>query len=318
MIVDILLILLGLVLVVGGAEFLVAGASGIARKAGISEFVIGLTIVGMGTSAPEMVVSFMGAISGNADVAVGNVLGSNIFNSMFILGITAILAPMAITRSNKKADIPVNIIVTVLLLALGLKHTFFKLGSDVLGRIDGAFLLVLFVAYMVWSFLKGKDSPEDVQQEKPMNIWLALLLTAGGIAALIFGGRFFVNSAVELAKLLGVSDKFIAVTLLAGGTSLPELATCVVAAVRKKGQLALGNIIGSNLFNILLILGGSAVITPLSFADINLVDAMALLLSAVLIFTSAFAGKRDEIDRFDGSVMLIAGIAYYVFLFMKL
>lgn len=143
-------------------------------------------------------------------------------------------------------------------------------------------------------------------------------MALGGIAALIIGGRFFVNSAVDLAKALGVSDKFIAITLLAGGTSLPELATCVVAAARKKGQLALGNIIGSNIFNILLILGGSAVITPLSFADINLVDAGALMLSALLIFTAAFIGRKNEIDRLDGAIMLAAGIAYYTWLFIRL
>ena len=314
-----LLLVLGLALVVGGAEFLVSGASGIARKAGISEFVIGLTIVGMGTSAPEMVVSLVGAIEGNADIAVGNVLGSNIFNSMFILGITAVLAPMAITRTNRRTDIPVNILVTFLLLALGLKQTLFSLGTDELGRIEGAALLALFVGYMVMSFVKGKGQQQEAAPgEKPVNTWLSILMAIGGIAALIIGGRFFVNSAVDLAKALGVSDKFIAITLLAGGTSLPELATCVVAAARKKGQLALGNIIGSNIFNILLILGGSAIITPLSFADINLVDAGALMLSALLIFTSAFIGRKNEIDRVDGALMLAAGIAYYTWLFIRL
>ncbi|MBQ4285447.1 MAG: sodium:calcium antiporter, partial [Bacteroidales bacterium] len=241
------------------------------------------------------------------------------FNSMFILGITAVLAPMAITRTNRRTDIPVNILVTALLLALGLKQTLFSLGTDELGRIEGAALLALFVGYMVMSFVKGKGQQQEAAPgEKPVNTWLSILMAIGGIAALIIGGRFFVNSAVDLAKALGVSDKFIAITLLAGGTSLPELATCVVAAARKKGQLALGNIIGSNIFNILLILGGSAIITPLSFADINLVDAGALMLSALLIFTSAFIGRKNEIDRVDGALMLAAGIAYYTWLFIRL
>ena len=318
MILEILLLVLGLALVVGGAEFLVDGASSIARKIGISEFVIGLTIVGMGTSAPEMVVSFMGAAEGNADISAGNVLGSNIFNSMLILGLTALIMPMAITPSNKKQDIPVNIFATVLLICLALKNTLFGVGSDALTRVDGAIFLALFIAYMSRSFFKGRGETQEESQEKTYGIAPAILMVAGGLAALIYGGNLFVNSATHIAKLLGVSDKFIAITLLAGGTSLPELATCVVAAAKKKGQLALGNILGSNIFNILLILGGSALIHPLSFADINLVDVGVLALSAVLIWTAAYTGKKNLMDRFDGSIMLLCGIAYYVWLFLSL
>ncbi len=319
MILNILLLLAGLVMIVGGAEFLVNGSSQVARRAGISEFVIGLTIVGMGTSAPEMVVSLMGAIKGNADIAVGNVLGSNIFNTLFILGLTALLAPMAITGSNKKKDIPVNILITVLLLALGMTHRFFGVGNDILSRQDGLLLVALFIAYMIWSFVKDKpETADDADSGKRVSVWLSILMVIGGLAALIFGGRLFVDAATDIAKALGISNKFIAITILAGGTSLPELATCVVAAAKKKGQLALGNIIGSNIFNILLILGGSAIICPLSFADIDLVDAGILLLSALLVLTAAFTGRKNELDRFDGGVMLLCGIGYFVWLFMNL
>ena len=276
-----------------------------ARKFGLSEFVIGLTIVGMGTSAPEMVVSFIGAFEGNADISVGNVIGSNIFNT--------------ITEENRKKDIPLNIVITVLLVLMGLKHSLFGIGTDGISRLEGGILLTIFVAYMVMSFRKKKTSEEsETAQQKVYPVWLAVLMILGGLAALIFGGRFFVNSATNIAHGLGVSDKFIAITILAGGTSMPELATCVAAAVKKKGQLALGNIIGSNLFNILLILGGSALIQPLSFDHIDYVDLGVLAASAVALWTAdRFVGRRREIDRLDGALYLLIWVAYMVYLIIE-
>jgi len=317
MILTIVLLLAGLALIVFGADALVEGASSVARRFGLSEFVIGLTIVGMGTSAPEMVVSFIGAFQGNADIAIGNVVGSNIFNTLLILGLTALILPMAVTPSNKKRDIPVNIIVTALLVVLGLEKTFFGIGNDGLSRIDGAILMAVFILYMVMSF-KG-NHPDEEENPAPMkSIWLSLLMIVGGLAGLIIGGNLFVDNATAVAKALGVSDKFIAITILAGGTSMPELATCVVAAAKKKGQLALGNIIGSNVFNILLILGGSALINPLSFVGMNFVDLGVLLLSAIVLFTATFVGKKDKIDRLDGSIFLLIFAAYMAYLIHNL
>ena len=317
MILTIVLLLAGLALIVFGADALVEGASSVARRFGLSEFVIGLTIVGMGTSAPEMVVSFIGAFQGNADIAIGNVVGSNIFNTLLILGLTALILPMAVTPSNKKRDIPVNIIVTALLVVLGLEKTFFGIGNDGLSRIDGAILMAVFILYMVMSF-KG-NHPDEEENPAPMkSIWLSLLMIVGGLAGLIIGGDLFVGNATAIAKALGVSDKFIAITILAGGTSMPELATCVVAAAKKKGQLALGNIIGSNVFNILLILGGSALIHPLSFVGMNFVDLGVLLLSAIVLFTATFVGKKDKIDRLDGSIFLLIFAAYMAYLIHNL
>ena len=313
-----LLLLVGLALVVFGADYLVDGASGIARRFGLSEFVIGLTIVGMGTSAPEMVVSIIGAAQGNADIAIGNVVGSNIFNTLLILGITALILPMAITPSNKKRDIPVNIIITVLLVLLGMERTFFGIGTDGLSRVDGAILIVMFIAYMWFCFSQKENAEENAAQQKERSLWLCLLMIAGGLAGLVFGGRLFVDSATSIAKGLGVSDKFIAITILAGGTSMPELATCVAAAIKKKGQLALGNIIGSNVFNILLILGGSALISPLSFQDISFVDLGALLASALVLLTSCYVGKRNTLDRLDGVLFLLVWAAYMAYLIIKL
>lgn len=313
-----LLLLAGLALVVFGADWLVDGASSVARRAGLSEFVIGMTIVGMGTSAPEMVVSILGALEGNGDVAVGNVLGSNIFNTLLILGITSLILPIEITLSNRKRDIPMNIAVTLLLVLLGLKYTIFGVGTDGLSRIDGAVLLVLFIVYMWISFRRGKEETGAEDGQKVRNLWVSVLLILVGLAALIIGGNLFVNNATGIAASLGISDKFVAVTILAGGTSLPELATCVVAAVKKKGQLALGNIIGSNIFNILLILGAASVISPVSFRNINMVDMATLLVSAIALGTSVIIGKRNKLDRLDGTLFLLIWMAYMAYLIVNL
>ena len=317
MLLQIFLFLFGLLLVVWGADALVDGASSIARKFGISEFVIGLTIVGMGTSAPEMVVSFIGAIGGNADIAVGNVIGSNIFNTLLILGLTAMILPMNITYLNLKKDIPINIVITVLLLVLGMNFSIFGCGANRLSRVDGLVLLALFCLYMYMSF--RFDTPNNNEEEpgETKKTGWAILLIVLGLNGLVVGGKLFVDSAVSIAKMLNVSDKFIAVTILAGGTSMPELATCLVAAVKKKGQLALGNIIGSNVFNILLILGGSALIHPLSLEQFGFVDLGILLLSSLVILTSAFIGKKNKIDRIDGIFFVLLEIAYMTWLIME-
>ena len=314
---QILLLVGGLVLIVKGADWLVDGASGVARRFGLSEFVIGLTIVGMGTSAPEMVVSFIGAFQGNADIAIGNVVGSNIMNTLMILGITALILPMAVTPSNRKRDIPVNLLITVILIVLGLKYTLTGLGNNGLSRVDGAILLAVFVVYM-WSCFKNGQAEEEDAPAKQRSVWLCILMIASGLAGLVIGGNLFVNNATELAHAMGVSDKFIAITILAGGTSMPELATCVVAAAKKKGQLALGNIIGSNVFNILLILGGSALIHPLSFENITFVDLGVLLVSALALVSALFIGKKNKIDRLDGSLFLIIWAAYMAWLIINL
>lgn len=315
---QILLFVVGLALIIFGADWLVDGASSIARKSGISEFVIGLTIVGMGTSAPEMVVSFLGAVKGNADIAVGNVVGSNIFNTLLILGLTALVMPVTITRSNLRRDIPVNLAATLLLILLGMKGTLLGMGRDGLGRPEGTIMLLLFAAYMFWSFKSDSKAGGDETPGKTIRPGMAALMVAGGLGALVGGGELFVDSATAIAKYLGISDKFIAITILAGGTSMPELATCIVAAVKKKGQLALGNILGSNVFNILLILGGSALIHPLSFASMNLIDMGTLFLGSLLVLVSAFTFRRNVLDRIDGMILLLCEAAYFTWLCIHL
>lgn len=318
MLIECLLLIVGLALVVLGADFLVDGASSIAKRFGVSDFVIGLTIVGMGTSAPEMVVSFIGALQGNGDIAIGNVVGSNIFNVFMILGATALILPMDITPMNRKKDIPLNIVITLIFIALGMSRTLFGIGDDVLGRLDGAILLVLFAAYIYMCFrFDTANQTGSNENEKVIKPALAAVLIVAGLAGLVFGGRMFVNSATSIAKMLNVSDKLIAITILAGGTSMPELVTCIVAAFKKKGQLALGNILGSNVFNILLILGGSALIHPLSMAGMSYVDLGALLLSALVIWASIHTNKKNQLDRADGLLLLILEAAYMTFLIIK-
>ena len=309
MLIQVLILLASLAAIIFGADWLVDGASGIARRFRVSEFVIGLTIVGMGTSAPELVVSMVGAFEGNADVAVGNVVGSNIFNTLLILGISATILPIAITPGNRRRDIPMNILITLLVLGLGMTATLLHFGDNTLSRIDAGIMLLLFALYIWHSFAKG-DKSEDDTHGKEMKVWKAILLVLLGLAGLIAGGKYFVDSATNIARTLGVSDKFIAITILAGGTSAPELATCIVAAVKKKGQLALGNIIGSNIFNLLLILGCAALVQPISFESLDLVDAGFLVASAIMLLFTVFTGNKDRLDRWEGVLLTLAWCGY--------
>lgn len=319
MTIQILILIAGLALILFGANWLVDGSSSIAKRFGISEFVIGLTIVGIGTSTPEMVVSFLSSFQGKADMAIGNIVGSNIFNTMMILGVTALIAPMTITKSNLKRDIPLNIIVTIILILLGMNFTLFGMGQDQLCRIDGIILLAIFAWYLWTSFKSDEgNGGEDGEGIKEYKIGMSVLLITGGLAALIFGGRLFVNSATELAKMFGVSDKFIAITVMAAGTSMPELATCAVAALKGRGQLALGNVLGSNISNILLILGGASLINPLSFSGMTPVDLGMVLLSAAFILASAYFFKKKQLDRFEGFILLLMEAGYMWYLIASL
>lgn len=316
---QIFILLAGLLLILFGANWLVDGSSSIAKRFGISEFVIGLTIVGIGTSTPEMVVSFMSSFQGKADMAIGNIVGSNIFNTLMILGVTALISPLAITKSNLKRDIPLNIIVTVMLILLGMNLTIFGKGQNQLCRIDGAILLALFAGYLWTSFKSDQgDSEEGGEGIKEYKNGVSVLMIIAGLAGLIVGGRLFVNSATELAKMFGVSDKFIAITIMAAGTSMPELATCVVAALKGRGQLALGNVLGSNIANILLILGGAALINPLSFAGMTYVDLGIILIGALVILASAFMFKKKELDRYEGAIFVLMEIGYMWYLIANL
>lgn len=312
MLLSIVLLLVGLGLVVYGSDILVDGASSVARKIGISEFVIGIIIVGFGTSCPELVVSVTGAIDGNSAVSLGNVIGSNVFNILMILGITAILSPIAITKDNKTKDIPILLCVTIFFCLIALKGT--------INRLDAVLFLAIFAIYLLYNFKAGKAEAAAIEEEaveKNYGTFLSILMIVGGLAGLIFGGKLFVNNAVTLAHALGASDKFIAVTILAVGTSLPELMTCVVAAAKKKGQLALGNIVGSNVFNILLILGISGLIHPLDTHSFNYVDMATLTASVLALFIFANASKKSQLSKPAGISFLLMEVIYMIYLFLK-
>ena len=304
-----LILVISLVGIVFGAEFLVAGSVSVARRYKVSDFVIGAAIVGIGTSMPELVVSFFGALKGNADVAIGNVVGSNIFNVLGILGLTAICFPIAIDRKNMTFEIPLCIAVSVILTLLALN--FFNGKPATIGRVDGIILLLLFVGYMWYSFARDKQNTTDEApvevKESILALWVALLKIVGGLALLITSCDFFVDNAIVIAKSWGVSDAIISLTLIACGTSLPELAASVAAACKKNTQLALGNIVGSNIFNILLILGVSSQVMPLVSADITLVDYAVMIAAAAFPLLFGFKGK---IGRVGGAVMLLCFVLY--------
>ena len=314
--IDFLWIVAGLVMILVGSDWLVDGASGIARKFGISEFIIGMTIVGIGTSMPELVSSAISALGGHGDMALGNVTGSNICNVLLILGVTALISPIAFTRSNVFKDLPFAVVVSLLLLML--LYTGFGQEGAALGisRVESLFLLLVFVIFMVDSFSSSKGDDGDAEM-KTMSMGKAVLLVVLGLLGLVFGGRFFVDHTVSIAERFHVSEAFISITLMAVGTSLPELATCVVAAMKGKNQLALGNVIGSNIFNISLIIGVSGLISPFEIESISTIDMAMVLVGIVMLWLAAFTFKRYKLDRIEGVIFLLVYIGYIAYLTMS-
>lgn len=319
--IDILWIVAGLVLILVGSDWLVEGASGVARKYGISEFVIGMTIVGIGTSMPELVSSLISAIQGHGDMALGNVTGSNICNILLILGVTALISPIKYTRSNIRKDIPFAILVSLFLIVMlyNCFGLFGEMGTPGISRVDALYLLSIFAVFMIDSFKSAKNGAEEEDASvKPMPMGKAIIYVLLGLAGLIFGGQVFVDHTVSIAERFHVSEAFISITLMAVGTSLPELATCVVAAMKGKNQLALGNVIGSNIFNIALIIGTSAAISPFEIQSISTVDMGMVIVVVVLLWLAAFTFKKKKLDRVEGVIFLLAYIAYITYLSMNM
>lgn len=303
-----IILLVTLAGIVFGADFLVTGSVSLARRFKISDFVIGAAIVGVGTSMPEFVVSFIGALNGNADVAIGNVVGSNIFNILGILGCTSILFPVFIDKKNMRFEIPLCIGLSILLAILA--FNFFNGSAARIGRLDGLLLLAVFAGYMWYSFYRDRKNAVasgDKTQEDNAPLWLAIVKVVGGLALLVTSCDLFVDNAVAVAKSFGVNDAFISLTLIACGTSLPELAASITAAVKKNNQMALGNIVGSNIFNISLILGLCAQVRPLTSAGITIVDYIVMIAAAVLLMLFGIKGK---IGRAGGILMVISFVAY--------
>lgn len=318
---DIFLLILGLALILGGANFLTDGSAALAQRFRVPEFIVGLTIVAVGTSTPELVVSMLSAAAGNSDVAIGNIVGSNIFNVFLILGVCALIAPLPLTGGNIRRDLPFLTAVSVLLLLLT-SDRLLGLGEvDAIGRIDGIVMLLLYIALIRYTIRAERrtaaQATQTTQTEKPQrsrSLWLIVVMIGGGLAGLIFGGELFLDSATAIARALGVSESVIAITLVAGGTSLPELASSVVSLLKGKSEMALGNVIGSNIANILLILGLSATIHPLTLGGITRIDLLTVLLSSVLLFVTAFTFRRKAVDRWEGAIFLVIYALYIGYL----
>lgn len=311
MAVNTLLIIIGIVMVLWGADRLTEGASALARRMHVPEIVIGLTIVAAGTSAPELFISLASALKGTPDMAVGNVVGSNIFNALLIVGCAAMVAPMVITPSTVKKDMPFAVGASLLLLAAIL------FGGDV-SRLDGLLLLAFFAVFMVYTFrvaLKG-NTASDSPSVDATPVWKSLLYVVAGLAGLIIGSDLFVDSASDVARRLDISDGVIGLTIVAGGTSLPELATSVVAARKGQSAIAIGNVIGSNVFNILLILGLTATVSPMAVQGITVVDLSVMVVSILTVW--AFAYTKFTVARWEGAVLTLAFLAYMGWLLYNL
>ena len=316
---DILLLIVGLGLILAGANFLTDGSAALAQRFRVPEFIIGLTVVAVGTSTPELVVSVLSTIGGQSDVAIGNVVGSNIFNVFVILGVCALIRPVPLTAGNIRRDIPFGVLVSLLLLALAQDSLLCKGAADRIGRLDGAAMLALYILLMWYTIRKTKRPEATAPTEgskAPMAAWLTAVMIVGGLAGLVFGGEMFLRSATSIAHSLGVSESVIAITLVAGGTSLPELASSLVSLFKGKAEMALGNVIGSNIANILLILGVSATIHPLSMGGITVWDLLMVLLSSVVVFLAAFTFKRKAIDRWEGA-LFVAIYAVYIWYLIR-
>lgn len=301
MIFDILLIVAGVAMVLYGADRLTEGASALARRMNVPEIIIGLTIVAAGTSAPELFVSLVSALKGTPDMAIGNVVGSNTMNAMLIVGCAAMVAPMTISKSTVRKDIPFAVGASVLLSLLAF--------NAFLGRIDGILLLAGFATFMYYTLSQAKaGKAEPATEVKVVNPWVSAFFVFLGLALLVIGSNIFVDSASRVAYALGLSEGVVGLTIVAGGTSLPELATSVVAARKGQSAIAIGNVIGSNVFNILLILGLTATISPLQIQGITMVDLSMMLGSVVLVWL--FSRTKYTVERWEGAVLVLGYLVY--------
>lgn len=306
-------LILAFALIIVGAMWLTDGSVAVASRFKVPEFIVGLTIVAIGTSMPELTVSFMSAIAGKGDMAIGNVVGSNTFNTLLILGVCALCSPLIFTKSNIRRDIPICIVATVALLVVTL------INQDI-SRFEGVVLLAGYVAMIVYmiraekrDMLHKEVAGEQVVDEKPkkqMPLWRVPIWILGGLAGLIYGGELFVSSASEIARSWGVSEAVIAITLVAGGTSMPELASSLVSVLKGNASLALGNVLGSNIANILLILGACSTVTPLTMGGVAMGDIYIVVASAFILMLSALIIGRDKLTRIEGLLFIVCYVAY--------
>ncbi len=314
MILFLLLVVLGFAALILGANWLVNGASSLAKKQKVSDLVIGLTIVAFGTSAPELVVNSVASVQGYSDIVLSNLIGSNNFNLFIILGIAGLIYPIKVQSSTAWKEIPISFFAAVLVLLLA-NNFFFKTKGLLIGRMDGVCLLIAFAAFLYYVFMQLKAENHDNETHaivsSNIKIWSLILI---GLAGLVIGGKLVVDNSVKIANQLGVSDKIIGLTIVAAGTSLPELVTSVVAAFKKNSDIAIGNVIGSNVFNLLLILSVSSFINPVDFKLAFNTDLLILILGTLLLFIAMFTGVRKKLDRWEAAILLTFYILYTVVL----
>lgn len=304
--IQVVLLVVGFVMLIKGADWFVDGASGIAEKFGVPQLVVGLTIVAMGTSAPEAAVSISAALKGNAAITIGNIVGSNILNVLIILGLTSVIVSVAVANSTIKYEIPYMLLITALLLVLGMT------GNEIV-LWEGIVLWVAFIAYLLYLFRMAKNNKEEAPAEEEMKpVWLLLVLTVIGLVLIVAGSNVTVDAATNIAKFLGVSERFIGLTIVALGTSLPELCTSVAAARKGKADIAIGNIVGSNIFNILFVVGTTALITPVLFESKFIIDTAIAIAAGVMLLLCVMKSKK--LTRPAGVAMLVAYAAYFVYL----
>ena len=315
MLINTLLLTAGLLLLIKGADWLVEGASAVAKKKRVSDLAIGLTIVAFGTSAPELVVTVMASVEDQQDIVFGNIIGSNNFNLFFILGIAGLITPLVVQSSTIYKEIPISLLAAILLFVLA--NSFIS-GDNLISRGDAIILLVLFAGFLFYVYRQLKLEPEKAEIKQTemgvAKIWIFIVL---GLAGLVIGGRLVVNSAVDMATAWGVSEQLIGLTIVAMGTSLPELATTVVAAVKKKTDIAVGNIIGSNIFNIFFILGVSAMVRPIPYDNIFNTDLYLLFGGTVFLFMAMFMAGKKKLDRWEAGILLAAYLIYTIWLITK-
>ncbi len=311
-----IVLIAGLILVIKGADFLVDGSSAMAKRFNIPEIVIGLTIVSMGTSAPELIVNIFSSIQGKNEIVLGNIIGSNIVNGMFILGVSALIFPLVVKKNTVAKEMPFNIAAVALLYGFA-NFSLKNINSPVISRFEAFLLLLMFAVFMYYVYTLTKNNKEDSLEIHKMPLYLSFVLIIGGLAGLLIGGKFTVDSAVNIAQFMGVSEKLIALTIVSIGTSLPELATSVVAALKKKPDIAVGNVIGSNIFNILLIIGISGMINPIKYLPVFNIDLAILFTVSILIIIFMFTGKKHHLGRFEGGILVVGYILYITYLLVR-
>lgn len=315
MIIQSLLLIAGLLLLIKGADWLVEGASAVAKKKKVSDLAIGLTIVAFGTSAPELVVTLMASVQDQQDIVFGNIIGSNNFNLFFILGVAGLITPLVVQSSTISKEIPISLIAALLLFILA---NSFLSDDTIVSRWDALVLIVLFAGFLYYVYWQLKREPEKTEVKETgmgaLKIWIFIIVGLGG---LVIGGRLVVNSAVEMATAWGVSEQLIGLTIVAVGTSLPELATTVVAAVKRKTDIAVGNIIGSNIFNIFFILGASALVRPIPYDPVFNTDLYLLAGGTGFLFIAMFMGGKKKLDRWEAGILLATYVIYTIYLITK-